>query len=753
VPELSREQSPAFVAFKSQAAQALASNPNLIRFDCLNPTKAVPHLFDFSYSPEVDCETAWRAYLPLRFDHGFRSLGVRDSLRKLFAGSLRGRTLSLPADVYPVYQMLARDAGIAFITYTTLPAFDLESALGTDTILLTAPLVPSGRDLTRTEITRLLEWLREKAERVVIIDRVYCYTESDLLQPLIDTGRVIVCYSLSKSHLSPLVSGFTISPEYFAPESVDSEEIQRATALLTRYRDFPQRQNSIFRSRWERLTECVRQFDPTWNPPHTGYLSVVRASHETLLARGVLAVPGAVYGTGEELSIVSCLHETHAANETEVVDRYHVLPLSNFARGYDKYSREYSKSQVLQSTFPDQFFLLPSEELHVGFAKAQKVLAKTAAGDRAIVLQTRVERHELRANLRTGLGTYVERNHVRVVRLLDSQLNELRIEDVYAESLELNGDLRPWSELRPRSVSVLPVARACQAKCAFCFSHSSVSEEQLHTKPDFAHVEFACEEAATRGATRFVITGGGEPTLLAHTDLLKLMRIGSRCFRTVVLITNGYSLGKLNASERFNALRDYRDNGLTVLAISRHSPDRNDAIMQLATRSECVAETWNTNREALSGLALRWVCVLQKGGVADERGLHDYISWVVASGADEVCFKELYVAANAESAYATTDYNTWCAAHQVPLSLVTDFMRTHGATKQSELPWGSPVYRLRWRGREITVAAYTEPSVFWERKNGVCRSWNLMADGTCYANLETTHSLITFGATQLPVLK
>jgi hypothetical protein len=52
------------------------------------------------------------------------------------------------------------------------------------------------------------------------------------------------------------------------------------------------------------------------------------------------------------------------------------------------------------------------------------------------------------------------------------------------------------------------------------------------------------------------------------------------------------------------------------------------------------------------------------------------------------------------------------------------------------------IHALRWKGRVLRVAAYTEPSVFWERSRGMCRSWNLMADGTCYANLETAASVV-----------
>ncbi len=43
---------------------------------------------------------------------------------------------------------------------------------------------------------------------------------------------------------------------------------------------------------------------------------------------------------------------------------------------------------------------------------------------------------------------------------------------------------------------------------------------------------------------------------------------------------------------------------------------------------------------------------------------------------------------------------------------------------------------------QLRVAAYTEPSLFWERTNAIARSWNIMADGTCLASLEDRQSTI-----------
>ncbi|HEY1191010.1 MAG TPA: aminotransferase class I/II-fold pyridoxal phosphate-dependent enzyme, partial [Gemmata sp.] len=691
--ELTREVSPAFVAFKALAAAALAQQPELLRLDCLNPVKAIAHDFDCSFPPEVTPERAWRQYLGLSFGHSFGTAGVRDALFKLFSGPLHERTVSLPADVYPVYQMIARKAGVRVETYPTLPTFQLANALRTDTVLLTAPLTPHGADLDPADVDVLLRWLRADANRLVVIDRVYDYANAPGLQPLLDTNQAIVCYSLSKTHLSPLVSGFVIAPERFVLPSLDPPETAPAAVLLTRYRHFPRTQRSVFRARWHALAGQIRAFDATWNPPETGYLSVVRANHAELLRRGVLAVPGAVYGTDDALSVISCLHETHAGAERELVDRYHVTALSNFARGYDKYGRTYSKANSPESTFPDRFFLLPADRLDIGFSKVRKLLQKTAPGDRPVVLHTQVERHELRPNERTGLGEFVERNHVRVEQLLDENLNALGIEDAYAESLERNGALLNWGHVRPRSLSVLPVARACQAKCDFCFSHSSVSDEQNQGRLMLTRLEAVCAASRKRGAERLVITGGGEPTLLAHHKLLEIMRVGAAHFIKVVLITNGYTLGHADPDERVRRLCDYHDNGLTVLALSRHSHDRNADIMHLETHSERVAHTWLAHRTRLVGLALRWVCVLQKGGVCDERTLRAYLGWVVETGGDEVCFKELYVAASRESVYRDTAYNEWSAAQQVPLSLVTEFLDANGAEKVSELPWGAPVYR------------------------------------------------------------
>ena len=43
----------------------------------------------------------------------------------------------------------------------------------------------------------------------------------------------------------------------------------------------------------------------------------------------------------------------------------------------------------------------------------------------------------------------------------------------------------------------------------------------------------------------------------------------------------------------------------------------------------------------------------------------------------------------------------------------------------------------------MRIAAYTEPSLYWERVNGIARSWNVMADGKCFVSLEDRSSALT----------
>ncbi|MCE9669912.1 radical SAM protein [Myxococcus stipitatus] len=411
------------------------------------------------------------------------------------------------------------------------------------------------------------------------------------------------------------------------------------------------------------------------------------------------------------------------------------IPLSNWLRGFDRYRMEYSKAAIPESTFPDAFYMLKEDEPWApGLEKARRLVSKLGrAKDRVVALRARLPMTGTRAmrpndTTGTGIGWRWPAPEVPLSGVAwvddDGTLRPTFHEEVTAQAFQLDDTgLAPWADCRPRSFSVLPVAKACQARCAFCFSKASVSDLARQRSASLEQQLEWADHARARGAERAVITGGGEPTLLPPRELLALVRGLSARFPSTLLITNG---ARLDAG-RVEALREA---GLTTLAVSRHGVTREDdaRIMGLSVDSGALARD--------TGLRNRAICVLQRGGVDDVGKVLAYLERSAREGFHEVCFKELYVSSLSENPWAPGAVNRYCEENRVPLEVVLRAMGSAGFAKVTALPWGSPVFEGEVAGRVLRVAAYTEPSVGWERAHRLVRSWNLMSDGTCLASLE-----------------
>ncbi len=428
--------------------------------------------------------------------------------------------------------------------------------------------------------------------------------------------------------------------------------------------------------------------------------------------------------------------------------------LSNFARAFDKYTHCYAKAGIPESTYPVRFYLLERGDLDIGYQKASQLLEKLAIpGNRLILLETQVDPALIQENTATGRGVFIHADHIRLSALYDLEPKDggmawrrTVIEDMTAASLRLlSGQFQAFAALRPRTLSILPIAQGCQAKCAFCFSKASISSDQAAYRPDWDTLGAWLDKAAAHGAERAVITGGGEPTLLPFVQLEKLIACCAERFSKVVLISNGHAFATLAQAERIARLRALHDAGLRVLSLSRHHFDaqRNERIMKLNTPVEALASTWREHRHLWPDLRLRFICVLQDDGVEDDATLAQYLTWAADLGVEEICFKELYVSTSTESMYFDRAANDWSRHHQVPLALVTSFAAREGFAVEHRLPWGAPVFAGKWAGRPMRIAAYTEPSLYWERSHGIARSWNVMADGHCFASLEDRASELT----------
>lgn len=430
----------------------------------------------------------------------------------------------------------------------------------------------------------------------------------------------------------------------------------------------------------------------------------------------------------------------------------YVTILSNWVIGYNRYQRIYSKSAITQSTYPNEFYVLKEDELEIGISKAEKLLAKTAiSGDKILRIETNLKESDVAKNTRNGLGWVHPDHKIPVSKLYLYENGEWvykTVEDVTAEAYHLNVDsLQEWQELTPLTLSFLPIAMACQAACSFCFSGSSISYEKKKRIKDFTDLAYWCKRASDAGATRFVFTGGGEPTIMPFDEIIEGLKISSQYFAKNVIISNGIFLSKLEEDDIIARMKALKTAGLSVLSLSYHhyDPETNVKIMGLDTKAEKIMQAYaKCNKNDVP--QLRIVCVLQKGGIDSPDGFQGFIDKALEYGIDQVCFKELYVASTYESLYSKKKENIYSKDHQVSLTAVVDFAEKLNLAIVKRLPWGSPIYRYEDADdatKYVDVAAYTEPSVGWERTNGIARSWNYMADNKCYASLEDETSLLT----------
>lgn len=286
------------------------------------------------------------------------------------------------------------------------------------------------------------------------------------------------------------------------------------------------------------------------------------------------------------------------------------------------------------------------------------------------------------------------------------------------------GPSNPWNECRFLTCSVLPVRVACNLHCPFCFSKSSISSLQFETQ-DWSQLdveqyfEFACE----RGATRLVITGGGEP-LLKPDDIVQLVQRGRRYFSEIACFTNGARLTR-ELSTRL------ADAGLSYLCYSRHHHD--DARCRELMGAD--APALESFVAAAGDLTIRATCVMTRGWIDSRAAVADYRAALAAYGVREFTFKHTYVAYT-DSLFADSRANAWSRAHQVEFDPFAD-----EGEIVAQLPWGPCIRALG----EQRVCYYFEPTPAWELEHRLCRSINLLSDGSVFASLEDQQSQLWAG--------
>jgi cyclic pyranopterin phosphate synthase len=135
---------------------------------------------------------------------------------------------------------------------------------------------------------------------------------------------------------------------------------------------------------------------------------------------------------------------------------------------------------------------------------------------------------------------------------------------------------------------------------------------------------------------------------------------------------------------------------------------------------------------AAAGLKVRATCVMARESVEDAEGVWHYIDALRPFGVTEFTFKHTYVAYEG-SLFRSSEQNEWARGHKVEFDPFGD-----EGEVVAELPWGPRIRRIRG----VQACYYHEPTPQWERANRVCRSSNLLSDGSVFASLEDTSSLL-----------
>jgi hypothetical protein len=296
-------------------------------FRFIQPSVDVPT--DFATVHRCDLARAWCDVRGLPSERARTALicqGVRHGLGLILRrlAQLEQR-VALPSDVYPVYWRLASEAGVDAIGFGTFPTFDLPAIFDVcaqfqaSNLVLPAPLKLHGREWTEAEIGQATAWLRDDADRRLILDGIYSFGMplGGLARRLIEDQQVVYLDSLSKGWLHELVMGVAMVPERdvaihaeaFRELRLPQEQLFRARALLDRFPDFPIHLTNEIDKHRGAMVDALRRMGSHILPADRGYLvGIESAAPDLLHEQGLLTIPATVFGSRlREWTIASAL--------------------------------------------------------------------------------------------------------------------------------------------------------------------------------------------------------------------------------------------------------------------------------------------------------------------------------------------------------------------------------------------------------------------------------------------------------------
>ena len=216
--------------------------------------------------------------------------GVKDLWYKVCSEKLdSGYRVVLPSDIYPRYYDEVNKKGISVSQYSTLDGLTIPDILPSKSIMvITNPHTYHAKNIDATSINELKKWLAESSDRRIFIDAVYNYGQKidQGSEELLKTGQVYYCTSLSKTHLCPKVVGLMVdAPQDIMFETdITDERASFAHQLISNHSNISDTQRALFKRCWDRFEPELREIDPDFSRPQTGYLALINSTASHILS-------------------------------------------------------------------------------------------------------------------------------------------------------------------------------------------------------------------------------------------------------------------------------------------------------------------------------------------------------------------------------------------------------------------------------------------------------------------------------------
>jgi molybdenum cofactor biosynthesis enzyme MoaA len=227
----------------------------------------------------------------------------------------------------------------------------------------------------------------------------------------------------------------------------------------------------------------------------------------------------------------------------------------------------------------------------------------------------------------------------------------------------------------------------CNLRCPFCVAVMTPHYPKLD-EINVANLKAGADLSVRGGATTFLITGKGEPTIYPD-QIAKVLQAVEGKFPIVELQTNGLHL----ASDRLDGyLIPWKKLGLKTIAISVVHWDSKVNAMLNPREGEMPDLARLVNKLRNFGFTVRLSVVMVKGGIDDVTKFSQFIEWAKENGVHQLTFRPVTRPDEADG-----KVSGWVKNNCVPESLVTkchSYLNTHG-THLLSLGFGANVFDVQ----------------------------------------------------------